>query len=193
MTKGEARIRSSDSLPPRSALPRGIEVPAIPVVGRTWYDRGPRYWVRRAGLALMWALLLTLIGASDAGFYGAVRHSSRTGFVVLLVINVALAVAAVVYVAVRTLRRWNVASLPGQARPPAFHFGQGRTGAVLSGFAQLGYWLVLLVAAFAMLVFPALLIALFLTSLMPEQLSERQARLWVAGQLREHGNGTPAG
>ncbi len=165
----------------------------MPVVGRTWYDRGPRYWVRRFWLLLMWALVLTLIAAADVGFFGAVRHSSQTGFAVLLVIDVTLTVAVVVFFAVRTVQRWNVASLPGQAKPLMFRFGRGRTGAVLSGFAQLGYWLALLALAVVFLFFPALFVALFLMSLLPEQPAERQARLWMAEQLRDCGYLAPAG
>jgi hypothetical protein len=48
-------------------------------------------------------------------------------------------------------------------------------------------------AAVVFLFCPALALALFLMSLLPETLPERQARLWVAGQPREGGHGTPAG
>ena len=41
------------ALPPRSALPRDVDIPALPGVGITWYDRGGKYWRRRVALALM--------------------------------------------------------------------------------------------------------------------------------------------
>jgi hypothetical protein len=47
---------SAVRLPPRSALRRDVEIPVLPGLGLTWYDRGPRYWARRAGLTFMWAL-----------------------------------------------------------------------------------------------------------------------------------------
>ena len=59
--------------------------------------------------------------------------------------------------------------------------------------AQIGYLLAVLAAAVVFLFCPALVLALFSMSLLPETLPERQARLWVAGQLRERGRGTPAG
>lgn len=40
---------------------------------------------------------------------------------------------------------------------------------------------------------PALILAMFLMSLMPEPRAERQARLWMAERLRERGYGTLAG
>ena len=52
--------------------------------------------------------------------------------------------------------------------------------------------LAVLTAAVVFLFCPALVLALFLMSLLPETLLERQARLWVAGRLRECGHGPPA-
>jgi len=64
---------------------------------------------------------------------------------------------------------------------------------VVSGLAQVGYLLAVLSAAAVFLLCPAIVLALFLMSVLPETLPERQARLWAAGQLREHGHATPAG
>jgi len=186
------RVPDATSLPPRSALPRDIEVPVVPGLGRTWYDRGGGYWARRAALAFMWALVLLLTVLIDVGFFSAVKHSSRTGFVILVTIDVVLVVAVLVYFAVRAVQRWNVPSLPRQART-VFRVGHGRSGAFLSGFVQLGYVLAVLAVAVVFLFCPALIVALFLMSLLPETLPERQARLWVAERLRERGYGTPAG
>jgi hypothetical protein len=177
---------SAVSLPPRNSLPRDVEIPVLPGLGITWYDRGGRYWVRRVFLMLMWALALLLIAVIDVGFFSAVRHSSRAAFAVLLVIDVALAVAAVVYAIIRTVQRWNTPSLPRQART-VFRVGHGRSGAVLSNFLQLGYLLAILACAFAFLLFPGLIVAFFLVSLLPQPLAERQARLWMAERLRERG------
>jgi len=174
------------SLPPRSALPRDVEIPVLPGVGITWYDRGGRYWARRAALAFMWALALLLIGLIDVGIFSAIRHSSRTGFAVLLAIDVVVAVAVLGFFVVRTARRWNTPSLPARARTAA------RTGRA-RGLAQPLYLLAVLGAAVVFLFCPALILALFLMSLMPQPLPERQARLWMAERLRERGHRTPAG
>jgi hypothetical protein len=186
------RMPDATSLPPRRALPRDIEVPALPGVGRTWYDRGGKYWARRVTLAFMWAVVLFLIVLIDVGIFRAIRQSSPTGFAVLLVVDAAVAVAVLAYVAVRAARRWNTPALPGQAgtvlRP-----GRRPRGAVVSGLAQIGYLLAVLAVAVVFLFCPALVLALFLLSLLPETLPERQARLWVAGQLRARGHGPAAG
>ena len=180
------------SLPPRHALPRDVEIPVLPGVGLTWYDRGGKYWARRAALTLMWALGLFLIVLIDVGIFRAIRQSSETAFIVLVTIDMVLVVAVLVYFAVRAVQRWNVPALPRRART-VFRVGHGRSGAFLSGFVQLGYVLAVLAVAAVFLFCPALIVALFLMSLLPETLPERQARLWVAERLRERGHGTPAG
>jgi hypothetical protein len=172
-----------------ASLPRDIDIPALPGLGTTWDDRGGKYWARRAGMAFMWAVVLLLIVLTDVGIFRSIRHSSRAGFTVALAVDAALAAAVLVYFAIRTARRWNTPTLPGRART-AFRAGRGRTGAVLSGFVQIGYLLAVLAAAALFLFCPAFIIALFLMSLLPETLPERQARLWMAGQLR--GPGAPA-
>ena len=177
------------SLPPRHSLPRDVEIPALPGVGITWYDRGGTYWARRITLTLLWALALFLIALIDVGFFRAVRHSSHAAFVVLLVIDVAVFLAALVYVIVRTVQRWNVPSLPRGART-VFRVRHGRSGAFLTNVLQFGYLLAILVCALAFLLFPGLIVAMFLASLLPEPLTERQARLWMAERLRERGIGT---
>jgi hypothetical protein len=51
--------------------------------------------------------------------------------------------------------------------------------------------LAVLAAAVVFLFCPALILALLLMSLLPETLPERQARLWMAERLRDHGHGAP--
>ena len=177
------------SLPPRSGLPPNMEIPALPELGRTWYDRGGTYWATRAALALMWAVVLVLVVLIDAGIFAAIWQSSRAGFAVLLGADAAVAVAVLTAAAVRTVRHWNTPALPGHAEA-ALH-PRRRPAAVVSGLAQVGYLLAVLSAAVVFLFCPALVLVLFLMSLLPETLPERQARLWVAGQLRGHE--TPAG
>jgi hypothetical protein len=83
-------------------------------------------------------------------------------------------------------RRWFTPRRGGAA-------ARRRRGAVVMGLAQIDYSLAVLAAAVVFLLCPALVLALFLMSVLPETLPERQARLWVAGQLRERGHRTPAG
>ena len=135
-------------------------------------------------------MLLLLIVLIDVGILGAARQSSAAAFVVLLVIDAAMAVAVLAYIAVRTARCWNHPALPGQ--PGAVLRPRKQPGAVVSRLAQIGHRLAVLAAAIVFLLCPALLLALVLMSLLPETLPERQARLWVTGQLRERNHGTPA-
>lgn len=193
MTESQARTRGAVSLPPRHALPRDVQIPSLPGVGRTWYDRGSRYWGRRALLVVVYGVVLLLLGLLDAGIYSAAGDSSTAAFTVLVVIDVAAAVVAVAWYVVRSVRRWNEPALPKRARQPAFQLGRGPMGAILSGLAQLGYWIAMLAAAAFFLVFPAIFVVLFLMSLMPEPLMERQARLWMAERLAGRGYSTPAG
>jgi hypothetical protein len=190
MAASEVRMPGAVSLPPRSALPRDVDIPVLPGLGLTWYDRSGGYWGRRVALSFMWAVVLLLIAGIDVGIFTSVRHSSHTGFVVLLTIDVVVAIAVLGYFAVHTVRRWNTPSLPGRAR---MVMRAGRGGAFLSGLVQIGYLLAVLAAAVVFLFCPAIFLAMFLMSLLPEPLTERQARLWMAAQLRDRGLGTPAG
>lgn len=103
------------SLPPRSALSRDVEVPVLPGLGRTWYGPGGRYWARRAGLTLMWAVALLAIVLIDVGIFTAIRHSSQAAFAILLTIDMVVAVAVLGYFAVRMVRRWNTPGWPGSS------------------------------------------------------------------------------
>lgn len=179
----------SEPLPPRTALPRDVEIPVLGGLGDAWYDRGARYWMRRAGVTLMWVAVLGGIGSIDYGLFSGMHRSSPAGFAVFLIIDVALTVALLVYSAVRTVRLWNTAALPGQVSV-AFPFRS--KGAALGGLGRLACNVALLVVAVALLFFPGLFIVLFLTSLMPEMPSERHARLWMAEHLRERGLHAPA-
>jgi hypothetical protein len=179
------------ALPSRHALPPDVHVPVLPGLGLVWYDRGARYWTRRAGLSLLWLVVLALVGGFDTGLFSALRSSSRTGFEVFIAIDAVLTVALLAWFCVRTARRWNVARLPARASQPRFRFGTGWSGQLLSGLAQLGWILLMFACAIGLLVFPGLIIALFLMSLMPQTLPERQARLWLAARLRERGHLPP--
>ena len=68
------------------------------------------------------------------------------------------------------MRRWNVPSLPGPLFPPAP-----------------AIQLAILVVGLVSILFPGFYVAMFLAYLLPEPLTERQARLWMAGHLRERG------
>lgn len=177
-------------LPPRAALPRDIVIPRLPGLGVTWYERGPRYWARRLRMSLLWALVLALVAAFDIGLVTAIRQSSQTGFAVFLVADVTLTAVLLAWYAVRTVRLWNTAALPGQdgrsLRPSR------RAGGPAGQLAQLGYLVAVPLLAVVFLLFPGIFVLLFLASLLPEPATERHARLWMAQLLRERGYQAPA-
>jgi len=111
------------SLPPRSALPRDVDIPVLPGVGITWYDRSGRYWARRVALTLMWAVVLLLIVLIDVGIFTAIHHSSPGTAAVLLTIDVLVAIAVLCYFAIHTVRRWNTPALPGRVRTASWRRG----------------------------------------------------------------------
>ncbi|SED89692.1 hypothetical protein SAMN04490357_6233 [Streptomyces misionensis] len=51
-----------------------VEVPSLPGLGTTWYERGPRYWLRRTVNALFLLTVLALFGCLALKLYsGAPR------------------------------------------------------------------------------------------------------------------------
>src|SRR5438067_13890186 len=66
----------------------------LPVVGTTWYERGPAYWWRRAGMSLALIVAVACEVPLVVGFLSGIRDSSRTGFRVAVVVVLGLGVAA---------------------------------------------------------------------------------------------------
>ncbi len=174
----------SARLPPRPSLPRGVQIPVLPGLGQTWYDRhGVTYWIRRAALSFRWAFLTALVALILAAVLIAVYHRSPAGFLVVLGIELAYTFGILGYFAAVAVQRWNdpevarqVLSRSGRIRAPAA--GTGRT----RGAQMLGQ---ILVALSLLTLGPYL--ALLMMSVLPETPAERRARLWVAEELRGRG------
>ncbi|WP_405842959.1 hypothetical protein [Streptomyces sp. NBC_01518] len=49
------------------------DIPKLPGLGRTWYKRGARYWLRRSSGALLWAVLVAFMGYVVFGLYLSFR------------------------------------------------------------------------------------------------------------------------
>jgi hypothetical protein len=194
------QVQGGLRLPPLSALPRDVTVESLPGLGTTWVDRGAAYWLRRAGLALMWAVVVTLVTAIVIGFLGGIRSSSRTGFYAALAVEVAWSLAIIGWFIVGTVRRWNDAAPPrrltGRSRRAgrAGRPGQaGRDGAALGVLARSGFLIGQVFLVVGSLFFLGLYVALFLTYLLPEIPAERQARLRLSQALRARGYTPPEG
>jgi len=181
--------RGAARLPPRSALPRDVVVESLSGLGTTWYDRGAAYWARRAGLALMWAVLITLVTLIVVGFLGAIRGSSKTGFYAALAVEVAWSLTIIVWFGVRTVQRWNDPAPPRRLARRSRRAASG--GAALGVLARSGFVIGAAFLVIGSLFFLGLYVALFISYLLPEIPAEHQARLRLAERLRARGYTAP--
>ena len=65
--------------PPRDELPTGITVRSIPILGTTWYERGVAYWLRRAGMAALFAIADGLVVVIILAFADAAGNGRMDG------------------------------------------------------------------------------------------------------------------
>jgi hypothetical protein len=180
----------SARLPPRRSLPRDVQIPVLPGLGQTWYDRhSVSYWTRRAGLSLLWAFLTALVALILASVLIAFYHRSLAGFLIILAIEVVYTLGILGYFAVVAVRRWNDPDVAGQmfsrsGRIRAPGAGPGRAG---SGGARAAHVLGQVLLGLSFLTLGPYL-ALLLMSVCPETPAERRARLWMAEELRGRGH-----
>lgn len=156
------------------------------MLGDTWYERGVRYWLRRAGMVIMMAVVIAIVVAVLWGLFGAIREASVTGFYIALSIEIAYSVAIIAWLVVRTARRWNNLR-PAEAKPMS-----RREGAVLGTLVRVGSVVWPLVFVVGGLLFIGLYVAMLLAMLTPETIWERPARLEMAERLRSRGFDIPA-
>jgi hypothetical protein len=173
---------SSLRLPSRDSLPPDIEIPALPGLGTTWYEhRGARFWARRVVVSFVWALVVGCLTLITIGFLGAVHKASRGAFYVLLGFEAAYLVGMPAFVLIRTARRWND---PATGAPT---FGRTRTRRPNGTRTRPRVRLQHAVGQVLLVLSPlsvGLYLAMLLTSLPPETLVERHARLGIAEELR---------
>jgi hypothetical protein len=174
-------------LPP-GTLPRDVVVDSLPGLGTTWADRGAAYWVRRVWLALVFAVVVTLITLIVVGVLSFIRGRSQAGFYAVLAVEVCWSLALLGWMIVRAVRRWNDPAPP--QRPVRRSRPAGKNGAAPGILARLGF-----VAGQALLVISVLFIgfyvALFISFLLPETPAEHLARLRLRQTLRARGYTAP--
>ncbi len=173
-----------ERFPPRSTLPRTIEVEKVPMLGTTWYERGFRYWLRRFFMVVVAAGVLALVGALLAGFFGAIRQSSVTGFWIAVAIEIGYSLATIGYLVVRARRHWNDRT---RVRPKPVGRVAGSAGAVIGTLARAGVFVGQFVLVVGSLLFAGLYVAMFIAMLTPETIWERPARLRMADLLARRG------
>jgi hypothetical protein len=91
--------------PPRDQLPPGITVKPIPVIGTTWYERGAAYWLRRAWMALLFAIADALVVVIVFAFADAAGNGRRTGgFWAVIAVELVLLAAGYTWMALSSRR-----------------------------------------------------------------------------------------
>jgi hypothetical protein len=158
-----------------------LDIEKLPVLGTTWYERGPGYWVRRVWLFLLMALVVTLMSLLVGGFMLGIKGSSHTGFVWALIVEIVWSLVIVAYMMIRTAQRWN--SLE-PSRPLSRRQRQaGAAGGALGVLAGAGIFIAQAVLVLGSVLFFGLYVSLLIYALLPEWPPEHKARLRLAGQL----------
>ncbi len=173
--------------PTRGELPRGLTIKSVPLVGTTWYDRGLRYWLRRAGWTTLMAIVVALVTAILWGVLQAARDSSQTAFWVVVAVEVVFSVISGGYIWIGSRRLGTPKAKKYLQRSQARTASARRTaglGAGLGLLARSGSVLGQTFLVIGAMLFYGSYIALFLRSLLPRLDLERQARYELAEQLR---------
>jgi hypothetical protein len=175
-------LLSSVRFPPRDQLPPGVTIEKLPVLGTTWYDRGPGYWARRLGLFLVMVMVVALASLLIGALLADIKGKSQAGFTGVLIAEIVWSLVIVAFLLVRTVRRWNSVEparplSPGRKRAAAM-------GARLGFLARAGMVIGMAVLVITSMVFFGLYLTVLIFALLPEWLPEHKARLRLAQQLR---------
>jgi hypothetical protein len=164
--------------PPRAQFPPGVTIPKLPMVGRTWYQRGVAYWARRTGCVLVLlvglAVGVTFIGAAML----AAGPPGSPGFLAVLVAeSVFSAVTGVLFF--RHLWQLGISgnSTGSNARGGA---AGASTALALTHFGALGALLVVCSGLLSV----GFLLGTLAIWLVPVPPAERHARYFLALELR---------
>jgi len=182
MAAGNQALPGSVHFPPRDRLPPGVTIEKLPVLGTSWYDRGPGYWARRVGNFLIMAVVVALASLVIGAVLSDIKGASRAAFTGVLIAEIVWSLVIVAFLLVRTFQRWNT------VRPArALSRGQKRAAAMggwLGFLARTGLVIGQAVLVITSLVFFGLYLTLLILALLPEWPPEHKARLRLAQQLR---------
>jgi hypothetical protein len=169
-----------------ASRPLEPEIESLPLVGKTWYRRGPAYWIRRVLISLFFFALAAL----DLALIGSILLSSlnseqgRAGSAILFVLLVVVGIA--------TGRLMWGRLPPGQYRRPSSRsvWGSGGAGAAMGILLRAGP-----LAGFFILfgsIFTAgPLVVLFLRSFPRVLYGESEARKSLEAWYHGHGRPVP--
>lgn len=166
--------------PPRSELPPGVTVHALPLLGTSWYERGFIYWSRRIGIGIIFLLLLF---AYPAMIEGALQAISNPGTALYDGLAAGEVVFTIVTAVLLFRRMWrNSINGKGATRREAARGGRAGAGLGVAAFSMGGALAGLLV--FASLITSGLVLASFAIWLVPVPPPEQYARRQLAERLR---------
>jgi hypothetical protein len=181
MHSGTSRSIQGVTFPARGGLPPGVPIEQLPVLGTSWYERRAGYWVRRVWLFVLMAIVVSVGLAFVIGFLAGIKDSSATGFMVVLVVEIAWSLAIVAYMMTRTFQRWNELD---RSRPLTRRQRRAvGTGGALGALAQAGFVVGQFVLVIGSVLFFGLYVSLLIYTLLPEYPPEHKARLRLAEQL----------
>jgi vacuolar-type H+-ATPase subunit I/STV1 len=172
---------SRTAFPPRDQLPRDVAIEKLSVLGTTWYERGPDYWVRRFWLFLLMVLVVGLMSLIVGGFLNGIRGSSHTGFVGALIVEIVWSLVIIGYMMIKTAQRWN--NLEPSRPLSRRQRGAGAAGGAVGVLATTGIFIAQFVLVIGSVLFFGLYVSLLIYALLPEWPPEHKARLRLAAQL----------
>jgi hypothetical protein len=172
---------SRTAFPPRDQLPRDVVIEKLSVLGTTWYERGPDYWVRRIWLFLLMLLVVVLMSLIVGGFMVGIKDSSHAGFVGALIVEIVWSLVIIGYIMIRTAQRWN--NLEPSRPLSRRQRDAGAAGGVIGVLATAGILIAQFVLVIGSVLFFGLYVSLLIFALLPEYPPEHKARLRLAAQL----------
>ena len=163
-------MTSSVQFPPRDQLPPDVAIPRLPVVGTTWYERGPSYWVRRAGATLFTAVMLAAWTAMVSAFVRASGPAWSPAFTGVLIAEIVFSLGTGAWLFHRM----------GQPESQRWMPSVRAVGIA----ARAGSIVLIVLWGIAVLLSYGLVLALFLRSFTPVPQPERKARRLLADKLQ---------
>jgi hypothetical protein len=157
--------------------PPGVTIVKLPILGRTWYERGFWYWCRRVGAALLLAVMVAVYAAIITGVLNLFGRPGSAGFDAALAVEIVFSLVTGVF-AFRHLWQLGVSGRSLRGRTG----GGAGAGAGLVAFWAGGIGAVFLVASAVLSAGFAL--AAFAIWLAPVPPTERYARRVLAEDRR---------
>lgn len=171
--------RGGFQFPPRKALPDGIRIRRVRLLGTSWYERGFLYWARRVGIAAMLALIVVVYVAMIEGVLQAVSRPGTSTYWALVAVEIVFTVVSGIFMFRHLWRNGVTGRSAGEGPPRA-----GRAGAGLGALAfSVGGAFAGLIALCSV-ISAGVVLAAFAMWLAPVPPTEQYARRMLAEKLQ---------